>query len=135
MVIQEPGAVEGPRFDLRDAKVLCADESSQGLEIVGQILMGFNVQTVMRAPTASEFRKVLGDKAFDLVLLDSGLGGNGFSENRWLRTSRLEPNRFTPVIMPASHTPKSQIEEARDCGANFVVAIPLSSAILLQRIL
>ncbi|MGQ2989602.1 MAG: response regulator [Brevundimonas sp.] len=115
--------------------MICADENLQGQEIISQILMGLGVQHIARVQSAEEFRAALTEKAFDLVLLDAGLSGNGFAEIRWLRTSRLEPNRFAPVIILASHTPRSQVEEARDCGASFVVAKPLSPSIILQRLL
>lgn len=122
------------RLNLRDARVLCADENSQGIEIVSQILMGFGVNSIARASTAAEYRQAFSEKRFDLVLLDARLGGNGFAENRWLRTSGPEPNRFCPVVVLAGHTPQAQVEEARDCGANFVIAKPLSASVLLQRL-
>jgi len=130
-----PRLDDNVRFDFRDARLLCADENLQGLEIVSQVLMGFGVQQIRRASTLEEFRKALSEKSFDLVLLDWTLGGNGFSAIRWLRTSGLEPNCFVPVIVLAGHTPRSQVEDARDCGANFVIAKPLSANVLLQRIL
>ncbi len=36
--------------------------------------------------------------------------------------------------MVAGHTPIDQVEKARDCGANFVVAKPLAPRILLERV-
>lgn len=130
-----PAIPSGGRFDLRDARILCADETLSGQEVLSQILMGFGVQTVSRVETPEAFRKAMTDRSFDLVLMDSALGGNGYERVRWLRTSRLEPNRYTPAIVVAGHTPKSQVEIARDCGASFVVAKPISPAVLLQRIL
>ena len=122
------------RLDLRAARVLCADENSQGLEILGQILMGFGVQHVTRAQTDEETRRLLGSQPFDLMLIDAALGGNGHEVVRWLRTSPHEPNRFAPVIVLAGHTPLSQVESARDGGASFMVTKPLSARVLLDRI-
>lgn len=125
---------DGVRLDLKAARVLCADENSQGLDILGQILMGFGVQHVTRAQTAEDVRRVLASQPFDLVLIDASMGGNGHEIVRWLRTSTLEPNRFVPVIVLAGHTPQSQVESARDCGSSFVVTKPISARILLDRI-
>jgi CheY-like chemotaxis protein len=125
---------ENARLDLRSAQVLCADESSQGLDILSQILMGFGVQHILRAQSADEVRHILSSQTLDLMLLDAGLGGNGHEIVRWLRTSQLEPNRFIPVVVLAGHTPKSQIEQARDCGSSFVVTKPISAKVLLERI-
>lgn len=122
------------RLDLKAAHVLCADENSQGLDILGQILMGFGVQHVTRAQTAEEAMRVMNSAAFDLILIDAGLGGNGHEVVRWLRTSKLEPNRFAPVIVLAGHTPLSQVETARDCGSSFLITKPLSARVLLDRI-
>lgn len=125
---------ENARLDLRSAQVLCADESSQGLDILSQILMGFGVQNILRAQTVDEAKRIMSSQTLDLVLLDAGLGGNGHELVRWLRTSQLEPNRYLPVIVLAGHTPKSQIELARDCGSSFVVIKPISAKVLLARI-
>ncbi|MFW2342237.1 response regulator [Brevundimonas sp.] len=122
------------RLDLRSAQVLCADESSQGLDILSQILMGFGVQHIVRAQSADEVRHILSSQTLDLMLLDAGLGGNGHEIVRWLRTSQLEPNRYIPVLVLAGYTPKSQIEQARDCGSSFVVTKPISAKVLLERI-
>jgi DNA-binding response OmpR family regulator len=72
----------------------------------------------------------------DFLLVDSNLDeDSGYALVRWLRRSSLDPNRFAPVILTSSHTPVSEIASARDCGANFVVAKPLSPSVLMQRML
>lgn len=123
------------RIDLRQANVLCADEMSQGLEILSQILMGFGVQHIVRAQSPDDFRRMLNTQAFDLILVDAALGGNGYEQVQWLRRSNLEGNRFAPSVILSGHTPRSQVETARDCGANFVVTKPVSPATLLERVM
>jgi CheY-like chemotaxis protein len=125
---------DGARLDLKAARVLCADENAQGLDILGQILMGFGVQHVTRAQSAEEARRVLASQPFDLVLVDGAMGGNGHELVRWLRTSTLEPNRFAPVIVLIGQTPPCQVQSARDCGSSFVVTKPISARVLLDRI-
>jgi len=122
------------RLDLRTARVLCIDENSQGLDILGQILMGFGVESTMRAQSEADARQLLAANPFDLVLVDAGLGGNGHAFVRWLRTSPLEPNRYAPVLVLSGFTPRSQVESARDCGSSFVVTKPISARTLLDRI-
>ena len=129
-----PRVSDEVRLDLRAARVLCADDSVQGLDILGQILMGFGVQHVTRAQSADEARRAMTSQAFDLILVEAALGGNGHDLVRWLRSSLLEPNRFAPVIVLAGHTPLSQVESARDSGSNFVVIKPISARVLLDRI-
>lgn len=123
------------RMDLSEAQILCADDSVSGLDILSQILMGFGVQHIARAQNAEDFRRKAKAQAYDLILVDGNLSGNGFAEIRWLRHSGLDPNRYAPVLALAGHTPLSQVRMARDCGANFIVRKPLSASILLERIL
>lgn len=125
---------ESARLDLKSARVLCADENPQGLDILGQILMGFGVQQVTRAQSGQEIRQALSRTPFDLVLIDAGVEGNGHEVVRWLRTSKLDPNRYAPVIVLGGHTPMSQVQMARDCGSSFLVTKPISARILLDRI-
>jgi CheY-like chemotaxis protein len=122
-------------INLRAATVLTADENQSGLDILGQILMGFGVQRVIRAQTPDEFRRHVETHHIDLVILDSNLGGGmGYELVHWLRRLPAEPKRFTPAIVLAGYTPLSQVEQARDCGASFMVAKPISANVLLDRI-
>jgi DNA-binding response OmpR family regulator len=124
------------RLDLRSAHVLCADATLLGLDIMAQILHGFGVAQVVRASSPDEFRDQIKKKTFDLIVVDAGLGSDeGFELVRGLRTQGPEPNRVAPVICVSGYTPKSQVVAARDCGANFVVAKPLSAGVMLDRIL
>lgn len=135
-MVAESSTLDGDaRIDLRQARVLCADETSQGVEILGQILMGFGVQTIVRAQSADDFRRVVSKQAFDLILIDASLGGNGYDLVQWLRRSTLEVNRYAPTVVLSGHTPRSQVELARDCGASFVVTKPVSPTTLLERVL
>jgi CheY-like chemotaxis protein len=86
-----------------------------------------------RRPEAQEELKY---HAFDLILTNSALPEmDGYDLTRWLRREADEANRMTPVIIVTSHTRRSQVEKARDCGANFIVTKPISPAIMLERIL
>ncbi|MCA3698769.1 response regulator transcription factor [Brevundimonas sp.] len=133
-MVTRPGG-EG-RINLRQVKVLCVDSNSQGLEILGQMLMGFGVDKISRCQSGREAREALKVNEYDLVLLDAQLADDsGFDIVRWLRESGAEPARFMPVIIVTGHTREGQVITARDCGANFVVAKPTSPTVLMQRIL
>lgn len=126
----------GARLNLRNVTVLCVDTNSLGLEVLGQMLMGFGVERIRRAASLDAAKSILSRETIDFVLVDSNLDDrSGYDLVRWLRQSMLEPNRFAPVIAICSHTPPSEIASARDCGANFVVAKPLSPSVLMQRML
>lgn len=123
------------RVGLRDARVLCCDENEQGQEIISRMLMGFGVHQITRAGSVEAFRREASEKGFDLVLIDAGVGDDGYALARWLRHSRLEPNRYVPIVILAGHTPRSHVERARDSGASCIVTKPVSAGMLLDRIL
>jgi DNA-binding response OmpR family regulator len=62
-------------------------------------------------------------------------GIDGYELVKWLRRGALEANRYLPVILVSGHTPPSQVFKARDAGANFTVAKPITPKMLLERIL
>lgn len=131
----EPPKTGNARINLRGAAVLCADDSTHGLEILSQILLGFGAGAILRATTAEEFRAMVPMQACDLILVNAAISDNqGFELVRWMRTLNQEPQRFTPTIILSGYTVRSQVAAARDCGANFVVSKPVSAATLLDRI-
>jgi CheY-like chemotaxis protein len=124
------------RFNLQKASVLLLESPSHGLDITAQILAALGVQRPHRCKTPDDALKFAKNLTFDLILCDGGLpfgGAYDFVSN--LRRSNLEPNRYCPVILVAGHTPISMVGQARDCGANFVIAKPISPRVLLERIL
>lgn len=132
----KPEAVAGEaRLNLRTVKALCIDSNLLGLEILGQMLMGFGVERILRAQSGAEARKVLKGENVDMILCDASLADeSGYDLIRWLRCSTIEPNRFAPIIIVSGHTRESEVGSARDGGANFVVSKPTSPAVLMQRI-
>ncbi len=60
---------------------------------------------------------------------------NAYDLTTWLRRLDTPPNCYVPVILVAGHTPRSQVERARDCGANVVLTKPVSAKSMLERII
>ena len=58
----------------------------------------------------------------------------GYELTRWFRREGPEANRLVPSIVVTGHTRLLQIFAARDCGAHFIVAKPITPKILLERI-
>jgi CheY-like chemotaxis protein len=126
----------GGKINLRAIKALCIDSNAQGLEIMSQTLFGFGVEKIARATTGEEAKAILSKQLVDLVLTDALLSDmSGFDLVKWLRASTLDPNRYTPVLAVTGHTQEAQVLSARDCGAHFVVAKPVTPTVLMERIL
>lgn len=124
-----------PRINLEDAHVLLVESSPQGMDILLQTFTGFGVGGMTRAGGIEEAWKLLRIADFDLIVCGASLtDGSGFDFIAELRRSSIEPNRFSSIIVLSGHTPMSYVQRARDCGASFVIAKPISPRVLLERI-
>lgn len=120
---------------LEKATVLVVDDNSQALEIVASVLMSFGVRNILRASSGEEAQEVVRRQVVDLILTDAQMPGlDGYDFVRWLRREGPDAMRVTPALIVTAHTRRSEVLRARDCGANFIVAKPLTPTVLLQRI-
>ena len=103
------------RFNLERASVLVLEDSGMGMSILVQILTGFGAKSLHRCETVTEAKDVITKAEVDLIICDA-MGGEGYDFIKWLRASRIEPNRYAPVLLIAGHTPGHAVEKARDCG-------------------
>jgi len=123
------------RFNLEGASVLLMDASPLGLEILVQVLSGFGAKNLHRALSIDEARDTIQRHIIDLAVVDAGPTGAGYEFITWLRRSKIEPNCFTPILVTAGHTPTHAVNQARDCGADFVMRKPLTPKAVLERII
>ncbi|MEZ5996979.1 MAG: response regulator [Hyphomonadaceae bacterium] len=123
------------RVNLAKATFAVIDGSQHSLDVTAQILKGFGVGVVQRFSEIAEADKFAKLKAIDLIIIDPSVeDGAGYDFIRDLRHS-AGPSAFSPVILVSGHVRKADVSRARDTGANFVVAKPLSPQVLLQRVL
>lgn len=124
------------RINLSKACVLLVDSSQHSVDMMAQIMKGFGVAEVTRCTDLDDARSALKSKAFDLVLIDPSVdNGAGYQFLNDLRHGDEKSNAFVPVILISGHARASVVGRARDTGANFVVAKPVTPNVLLQRIL
>jgi CheY-like chemotaxis protein len=122
-------------FNLEKTSVLILDADNTSMNIVTQILSGFGAKNMHKCLSAKEARQVAERSAIDLVIVDPATGGREISDFvPWLRRNELTRNRFAQCIIATGHTRRSEVAAARDVGANFVVAKPLSPKLLISRI-
>lgn len=123
-------------INLDKARALIVDDNPQSLDILIGVLTSFGLRNVTRKGDGKEAREELQFHSYDLILANGDLPElDGYDLTRWLRREADEANRMTPVIIVTSHTRRTQVEKARDCGANFIVTKPISPAVMLERIL
>jgi len=124
------------RFNLGRASVLLLEENQLGMSILVQILTGFGAKTLHRCETVNEAEQAVQKVEIDLLIVDAlGPEGAGYDFVRWLRHSGIQPNCYAPVLLTAGHTPTAAVSKARDCGAHFIIAKPLTPISVLERIL
>lgn len=125
----------GAKIDLSRSRALLLDDNAVHLEMLSGMLNGFDLRKQTKCATVDEAKQVAMGLEFDLVLVDSALAeGQGFEFIRWLRREALEVNRTASILVVTSGTRADDVGMARDCGANFVVAKPVTPQVLLQRI-
>ncbi len=124
-----------PRYNLENAKVLLVHPNSYGMDILAQIFSGFGVRNATRCSDAEEAMAVIKKQDLDLIVCEAQMEGmDGYDLIHWLRHSKLDPNCFTAAIIITGHTQMSKVQKARDCGANFIVAKPLTPKVMIDRV-
>ena len=123
------------RMNLAKAHILVVEDNPQSLEVLSQILLGFGVTRARKCEDAGEGRRALHQELFDLIIVDHDMGEeNGLDFCRHVRADPRLRNYTTAVMLLTALPSRETIGEARDAGANFVLAKPISPAVLLQRI-
>ncbi|MEO6339969.1 MAG: response regulator [Caulobacteraceae bacterium] len=123
------------RFNLSEASILLFDGTPMGMSILVQILTGFGAKTLHRCSSLKEAQTAATENIIDLAVVDATTDGAGYDFIEWLRSHGGDPNSYTPVLLTAGHTPVSDIQRARDCGAHFALKKPLSPIAVLERII
>jgi CheY-like chemotaxis protein len=124
------------RFNLTDSAVLLLDATPLGMAIMVQVVTGLGAKTLYRCADVESARIAVESNQVDLAIVDTlPPNGEGYDFVQWMRREAGEPNCYTPVIMTTSHTPRSQISRARDCGAHIIIKKPFPPIAVLERII
>lgn len=124
------------RPGLKSVQPLIVDDNSQSLDVITAILMGFGINRTIKCTSAEEARDMLCGRVFDLVIVDCEMPDeDGYGLVRHIRSDPEGPNFTVPILMMSAVTPQSKVEAARDEGANFTIAKPVSPTVLLERML
>lgn len=136
MTAAPPLLSSGAKIDLSRSRALLVDDNAIHLDMLSGILSGFDLRRQTRCETVEEARNAAMGGEFDLVLVEAALAdGAGFDFIRWLRRDGPEVNRAASILVVTGGTRMDEVGAARDCGANFVVAKPVTPQVLLQRII
>ncbi len=124
-----------PNMNLRDLVILVADQSSYITMLIHSMLRGFGSNRVLEVRNSlSVFQTLVGQKV-DILICDSRLpphGGLALTDT--IRGKTDNEHRTIPILIMASDSRESTIKQARDAGANMVIAKPISPANLYDRL-
>jgi CheY-like chemotaxis protein len=123
------------KINLSRATCLAVDDSPMALEILAQVMGGFGVGKLIKADSAQEAQKIVKDTPLDFIVTDGHMPEmDGYELVKWVRSLEDSENRFIPILLATGETRLSHVFRARDCGANFVVAKPITPKVLLDRL-
>jgi two-component system, chemotaxis family, chemotaxis protein CheY len=121
--------------NLRDLVILVADPNSYLRRVVHGILRGFGANKVLEVEQALGLFQVLSGQKIDILLCDTRLPPHGgLNLVRTIRRNADNQNRTVPILLMSGDTNETTIKNARDAGANMVVAKPLSPSSLYDRL-
>ena len=122
-------------INLEGITCLLVDDNVQCLDILGVVVSSFGVANIVKCTSVREAKEVLSSSVVDIVLTDAQMPGeDGYALIEWLRRHAAKENRFIPAIILTGHTRQSQITAARDRGAHFAIAKPITPRVILERI-
>jgi CheY-like chemotaxis protein len=123
------------RLNLARSRVLVVDDNARAMEVLSQILLGLGITQARKIASPQDARTPAGHEPFDLILVDHDMGDeSGIDFCRFLRSDPKASNFTTAVILLTTLPSAQTVRAARDAGANFVLAKPITPAVLLDRI-
>ena len=127
--------LDSKKINLRNARILVVDDNENARNILNDLLFAFGANDVVTARDGVEAKALLAKRPFDLLITDGAMPAcDGYELVRWLRNRSGDDERIVPAIIVSAHTGEQQVVAARDCGANYMVAKPISPQTLLERI-
>lgn len=122
-------------MNFRDLVILIADPSSYMSMLIHSMLRGFGSDKVIEVRNAVDVFHALTAQRIDLLICDARLPTQGgLKLTRAIRAKKDNEHRTIPIMMMTADSRESTVKQARDAGANMVIAKPLSPASLYDRL-
>ena len=122
-------------INLRDLVILIADPSPYIGMLTQSMLRGFGATKVLDTRTSVGVMRTLSTQKVDILLCDARLPPHGgLSLTQTIRNNTSNENRTVPILVMCSNTNASTVKNARDAGANMVIAKPMSPGSLYDRL-
>jgi len=124
------------RTDFSTHRVLVLGAKSHGIQLICSILGIAGIGKVIRVCDVRRALELLSRERFSAVICDSkveGVGGRPFIKAARRDISMVNP--MIPIFVFQERALRSDVEKARDTGANDVVTTPISAKTIAAKIL
>ncbi len=122
-------------INLRDLVILIADPSPYLGMLTQSMLRGFGATKVFDVRSTIGVMRTLSGQKVDILLCDARLPPHGgLNLTRAIRRNTSNENRTLPILVMCNDAHVSTVKQARDAGANMVVAKPMSPSSLYDRL-
>ena len=122
-------------YNLERLNFLIVDDNRHMRALLKSLLHALGAKNCIEAVDGADAFKELRHYPADVIICDwhmSPLDGLDFV--RLVRTVKVSPNPFVPIIMLTGHTEMNRVVEARDSGIHEFLAKPISAQKLYSRI-
>ena len=130
--------IAGPdcKLNLEKVAVLLVQHNKAELDILSQTMAGLGIWSTRKCMTAADAMAASSQQDIDLMVIEADLPQmSGYDLVRELRQSPTSGSRTAATIILKGYVSKENVLRGRDCGANFVLAKPITPGILFDRIL
>jgi CheY-like chemotaxis protein len=131
----DPKALKDCTVNLRDLTFLIADPGTYMRRVVYGMLRGFGANRILEVGDAAGVLSALTQQKIDILILDAKLPPqDGLAVTQAIRRNPDNENRTLPILVMISDAQQATIRKARDAGASMVVAKPVSTTTLYDRL-
>ncbi|MGA2565820.1 MAG: response regulator [Pseudolabrys sp.] len=121
--------------NLRNLVILVADPSSYWRRAVYGILRSFGANKVLEVEHSMDLIRILSSQKIDILLCDTQIHPHNWLKlTQMIRRNATNENRTVPILLMSGDTSERIVRNARDAGANMVVAKLMSPNILYDRL-
>ena len=122
------------KFNFDKARAVLIDSNMLSHEVMAGILGGFGFRQLHRFADIHRGQEFLQSNPVELIFVDPYTYGDaGLDFIRWARAEPLCAN--SPIVVVTGHAFLRAVTEARDAGADYVIAKPYSPSVLLERLI
>ena len=121
--------------NLRNLVILVADPSSYWRRAIYGILRSFGANKVIEVEHSMDLIRILSSQKIDILICDTQIHPHNWLKlTQMIRRNATDENRAVPILLMSGDTSERIVKNARDAGANMVVAKLLSPNILYDRL-